>query len=67
MAGLIGVSLAAFNILPIPALDGARAVFVVIEWIRGKPVNRKVEGTIHAVGLIVLLLFAVAVDLLKFI
>lgn len=67
MAGLIGVSLAAFNILPIPALDGARAVFVVIEWIRGKPINRKVEGTIHAVGLIALLLFAVAVDLLKFI
>lgn len=67
MAGLIGVSLAAFNILPIPALDGARAVFVLIEWIRGKPVNRKVEGMIHAIGLIALLVFAVVVDLVKFI
>ena len=66
MAGLIGVSLAAFNILPIPALDGARAVFVLIEWVRGKPVNRKVEAMIHAIGLIALLLFAVVVDLVKF-
>ncbi len=65
MAGLIGVSLAVFNLLPIPALDGARAVFVAIEWIRKKPVNRKVEGTIHAVGLIVLLLFSLSIDLIK--
>ena len=65
IAGFIGVSLAAFNILPIPALDGARAVFVLIEWIRKKPVNRKVEGTIHAVGLVALLLFAVLIDLVK--
>lgn len=65
IAGFIGVSLATFNILPIPALDGARAVFVLIEWIRKKPVNRKVEGYIHAVGLVVLLLFAVTVDLVK--
>ena len=65
MAGLIGVSLAVFNLLPIPALDGARAVFVGIEWIRKKPVNPKIEGTIHTVGLILLLVFAVAVDLVK--
>lgn len=65
MAGLIGVSLAVFNLLPIPALDGARAVFVIIEWIRKKPVPRKIEGTIHAVGLIVLLLFSLSIDLIK--
>ncbi|MDY4186531.1 MAG: site-2 protease family protein [Candidatus Borkfalkiaceae bacterium] len=65
MAGIIGVSLAVFNLLPIPALDGARAVFVIIEWIRKKPFSRKVEGTIHAVGLIVLLLFSLSIDLIK--
>lgn len=65
IAGFIGVSLASFNILPIPALDGARAVFVLIEWIRKKPINRKVEGYIHAVGLVLLLAFAVTVDLVK--
>lgn len=65
IAGMIGVSLAVFNLLPIPALDGARAVFVVIEWVRGKPINRKVEGTIHAVGLILLLVFSLCIDLIK--
>ena len=63
----IGVNLAAFNLLPIPALDGARVVFCVIEWIRKKPVSRKVEGIIHAVGLIVILGFAILVDILQFI
>ncbi len=67
IAALIGMSLAIFNILPIPALDGARAVFVLIEWIFKKPVNKNVEGAIHFVGLILLLGFAILVDLLKFI
>ena len=63
--GFIGVNLAVFNLLPIPALDGSRAVFTTIEWIRKKPINRKVEGIIHAIGLIVLLGFCVLVDLLQ--
>ncbi|MBO5714620.1 MAG: site-2 protease family protein, partial [Clostridia bacterium] len=63
VASLIGVNLAVFNLLPFPALDGSRTVFTLIEWIRGKPVNRKVEGLIHTVGLILLLCFAVFVDL----
>lgn len=63
IAALIGVNLALFNILPIPALDGARVVFTVIEWIRGKPVNRKAEGIIHTVGFVLILLFAVLIDL----
>ena len=63
----IGVNLAVFNLLPIPALDGARVVFCAIEWIRKKPVSRKVEGIIHAVGLIVILGFAILVDILQFI
>lgn len=65
IASMIGLSIAIFNLLPIPALDGARAVFVLIEWIRKKPINRNVEGMIHFVGLIALLLFAILVDVLK--
>lgn len=65
MLGFIGVNLAVFNLLPIPALDGSRVVFTAIEWIRKKPVNRKVEGIIHAVGLMVLLGFCILVDLLQ--
>ena len=58
----ISVNLAVFNVLPIPSLDGARVVFTTIEWIRRKPINRKVEGYIHFVGLILLLAFVVIVD-----
>ena len=63
MASLIGVNLAVFNLLPIPALDGSRVVFTIIEWIRGKPINRKVEGIIHAVGFFLLIAFAILIDL----
>lgn len=62
---LISVNLAVFNLLPVPALDGCRMVFVLIEWIVGKPVNRKVEGWINTIGLILLLVFVVLIDLLK--
>ncbi len=65
MLGFIGVNLAVFNLLPIPALDGSRVVFTLIEWIRKKPVSRKIEGIIHGVGLIILLGFSIMVDLLQ--
>ena len=67
IAGYIGVNLAVFNLLPIPALDGSKVVFTLIEWVRGKPVNRKVEAIIHAVGFVLLLGFAILVDILQFI
>ena len=57
--GFIAVNLAMMNLLPIPALDGGRVlallVTTVIVKITGKPVNPKVEGYIHAVGMILLL------------
>lgn len=63
IAGFIGVNLAVFNLLPFPALDGSRVVFTIFEWIRRKPLNRKVEGIIHTIGFVLILLFAVFVDL----
>ena len=63
VSSLIGINLAVFNLLPFPALDGSRAVFTLIEWIRKKPVNRKIEGVIHSIGLMLLLAFAIFVDL----
>ena len=65
ITALIGVNLAVFNLLPIPALDGSKVVFTIIEWIRGKPVNRKVEAIIHTAGFIFLIGFAILVDLLQ--
>lgn len=64
---VIAANLAIFNLLPFPALDGARMVFVLFEWIFRKPVNRKVEGMIHTIGLIILLGFVVVVDVLHFV
>ncbi len=66
IAAFIGVNLAVFNILPIPALDGSKVVFTTIEWIRGKPIDRKIEAGIHAVGFILIFAFAIMVDILQF-
>ena len=65
IASFIGVNLAVFNLLPVPALDGSKIVFCIIEWIRKKPINRKVEAAIHFVGIIVLFAFAILVDVLQ--
>lgn len=62
---LISANLAVFNMLPIPSLDGSRILFVAIEWIRGKPVSRKIEGLIHFIGLILIFGFAIIVDVLR--
>ncbi len=65
IAAFIGVNLAVFNLLPVPALDGCKVVFCLIEWIRKKPVNRRVETIIHFAGLIFLFGFAILVDILQ--
>lgn len=61
---MISANLAIFNVLPIPALDGSKVVFAVIEWIRGKPISRKVEAYIHAAGFVFLMGFCVLVEIL---
>lgn len=67
IAAYIGVNLAVFNLLPIPALDGSKVIFCLIEWIFRKPVPRKIEAIIHAVGFFAILGFAVLVDILQFV
>lgn len=62
---LISVNLAVFNLLPVPALDGCQMVFVIIEWIAGKPINRKVQSWINGIGLIVLIVLMILIDILK--
>jgi len=68
LGGLISINLAIINILPIPALDGSRLVFLAIEAVRGKPVDPEKEGLIHMVGfafLITLMLVITYHDLLR--
>lgn len=56
LLGIISVNLAIINIIPFPALDGGRLLFIFIEKIIGKKVLPKVEAIIHSVGMIILLL-----------
>ena len=53
---LISIFLGISNLLPIPALDGGRIVFVLIEMLRGKPVDPKIEARVHQVGIVLLLI-----------
>lgn len=65
---LVTVNLGVFNILPLPALDGGRIFFMVLELIFGKPVNKKVEAVIHTVGfaaLMALSLFVAVSDVIR--
>ena len=57
MIALITINLGIFNLLPVPALDGGRLVFILIEMIFRKPVPQKYESWVHAAGMAVLLLF----------
>lgn len=61
---LISANLGIFNLLPFPALDGSKMVFVALEGIFRKPVvSRNVEAYIHFAGLIILLAFVVIIDI----
>lgn len=60
---LITINLGLFNLLPIPALDGGRLVFILFEMIFRKPVPQKYESIVHAVGMVILLGFMAIVTL----
>ena len=58
---MISLNVGVFNLLPIPALDGGRLFFILVEMIRRKPINPKYEGAIHFAGLVILMAFMVFV------
>ena len=59
---LLSINVGVFNLLPIPGLDGARLIFLIIELIRRKPVKPQVEGMIHFAGMALLLLFIIVIS-----
>ncbi|MBU1126401.1 MAG: site-2 protease family protein [Patescibacteria group bacterium] len=68
-AAILSINLAIINVLPFPALDGGRLVFLLAEGIRKKPVNAKVEAIIHNFGFLLLMLLVVVItykDIVKF-
>ncbi len=70
LVGLITINLGLFNLLPLPALDGGRLLFLVIEAVRRRPINPKYESYIHFAGFALLILLMIAVtfnDIIKLI
>lgn len=60
---IITINLGVVNLLPLPALDGGRLVFLIIEAIRRKPVNPEHEGYVHFVGIILLFGFMIIISI----
>lgn len=56
---LLSANLGVMNLLPIPALDGGKLVFTLIEAVRGKPIDREKEGIVHLIGMVILMLLMV--------
>lgn len=70
LTALISISLGIMNLLPIPALDGGRLFFLLVEAIRGKRIDPEKEGFIHFIGfalLIMLILFITYQDVLRWV
>lgn len=61
LLALICVNVGFINILPLPAMDGGHILFIIIEKIRGKRIDPKIENTIHNIGLILLLILMVVI------
>jgi regulator of sigma E protease len=58
---LLSANLGVMNLLPIPALDGGRLIFLILEVLRGKPVDQAKEGLVHMIGLVALMILMVLV------
>ncbi len=56
LTAFLSINVGFINLLPLPAFDGGRLLFVIIEKIKGKPVDSKFENTIHAIGFFLLML-----------
>jgi regulator of sigma E protease len=66
---ILSINLGIVNLLPIPALDGGRLMFFVVEALRGKPIDRQKEGVVHFIGFALLMLLMLIVtwnDIQKF-
>lgn len=60
-AAILSINLGIFNLLPIPALDGGRLIFIVVEAIRGRPIDPAKESIVHFIGFALLMLLIIIV------
>jgi regulator of sigma E protease len=62
LSAMLSISLGIFNLLPIPALDGGRGAFIVVEMLRGRPVDPEKEALVHIGGFAVLIALMLVVS-----
>ena len=70
LAVIISMNLGIFNLIPFPALDGGRIFFILVELVRGKPIDPRYEGYVHFAGIVILLGFMLLItfkDIVKLI
>lgn len=68
LLALLSINVGVINLIPLPAFDGGRILFLIIEKVKGSPINPKIENTIHSIGFILLMLLMVYItfnDILK--
>jgi regulator of sigma E protease len=61
LTAALSINLGLFNLLPVPALDGGRLMFFLVEALRGKPIDRQKEGLVHFIGFALLMLLMLVV------
>ena len=69
LTAILSINLAILNIIPFPALDGGRLLFIIIEKLRGSPISRKMETLVNSVGfafLILLMIYVTTKDIIRF-
>jgi regulator of sigma E protease len=62
IVSILTINLGVVNLLPFPALDGGRALMLIVEGIRRKPIDRNIEGYINFVGIVILFAFMIFVS-----
>lgn len=70
LIGYLSINVGFINLLPIPAFDGGRILFLLIELVRRKPVSAKIENTIHSIGFVLLMALMIVItynDIIRFI
>ena len=63
LVAYLSINVGFINLLPLPAFDGGHILFIIIEKIKGSPVNPEVENRIHAIGMILLLVLMAIVTI----
>ena len=63
LTAYFSINLGFMNLLPFPAFDGGHVVFIIIEKLRGKPIDKNIEGWCHAIGFLILMLLMIFITI----